>query len=228
MILSRLIGYLVSDGHIGKDRCKLYVGNLFDCKIILDDIEQLTNIRKNIIYGKNCMDIDLPPILSKKIKKMKGIMIGNRTYNLSIGLPDVSLWNKNCIKEFLGGLFGGDGWCTSLSKEKKTFTTIGLTQSRYDREYLIKFLNIIKILLLKFDIVSNYTITKRKNLYIGKIIISHNYLEKFMTIIGYRYCYHKTLRSTVALIYFRIRNKVKIECENLYKNIIQLRKTIYL
>lgn len=224
MILSRLIGYLVSDGHIGKDRCKLYVGNLFDCKIILDDIEQLTNIRKNIIYGKNCMDIDLPPILSKKIKKMKGIMIGNRTYNLSIGLPDVSLWNKNCIKEFLGGLFGGDGWCTSLSKEKKTFTTIGLTQSRYDREYLIKFLNIIKILLLKFDIVSNYTITKRKNLYIGKIIISHNYLEKFMTIIGYRYCYHKTLRSTVALIYFRIRNKVKIECENLYKNIIQLRK----
>jgi DNA polymerase elongation subunit (family B) len=224
MILSRLIGYLVTDGSILKDRCTIYVGTLFDCNLIIDDIEKLTNIKKNIRYGKNCMEIDLPPVLSKKIKNMKGIKIGNRTKNIDCGLPDTSLWNKDCIKEFLGGIFGGDGWSTSLSRKEKKFTTIGLSQSRYHKESLIKFMNIIKILLNKFDIESSIVISKRNELYIGKLTIPIKYLEKFMTTIGYRYCYHKTIRSSCSLIYFRIRDRVRSYSKKLYEDIIELQK----
>ncbi len=224
MILSRLIGYLVTDGHICKDRCTLFVGTLFDCNVIIDDIKKLTNITKNIRYGKNCMEIDLPPVLSKKIKNMKGIKTGNRTKNINYGLPDTSLWNKDCIKEFLGGIFGGDGWSTSLSRKEKKFTTIGLSQSRYDKESLITFMNIIKILLNKFNIESTFIISEREKLYIGKLTISIKYLEQFMTTIGYRYCYHKTIRSSCALIYFRIRDRVRNYSKKLYEEVIELRK----
>jgi hypothetical protein len=45
-----------------------------------------------------------------------------------------------------------------------------------------------------------------------------------MTSIGYRYSYGKTLKSSVACVYYRIRDRAKIMCKELYDNIIEHRK----
>ena len=207
MILSRILGYLSTDG---KTRC---IANLMDAKILAKDIQTLCGVLPNIRRDKNCHRIEIPSLLSHNIRKI----IGNN------GLPDMTSWNENSMKEFLGGLFGGDGWCPSLTKENK-FTTIGLTQSRNSRENIVNYMNIIVDCLKKFNIKSSY-IVNDKSLYIGQLIIPQNSLETFVTTIGYRYCYHKTLRASVAVMYYRIRNKDQLTRKQLYESVMDLVNT---
>jgi DNA polymerase elongation subunit (family B) len=227
MILSRILGYLSTDGHIGKDQCGAYIGNLMDATILAKDIETLCGVLPNIRKDKNCYIINIPSSLANKIKKISGIECGNRT-NGNHGLPDMTLWNDNSIKEFLGGLFGGDGWCPSLTKENK-FTTIGFTQSRNLRENIVNYMNIIVECLSKFNISSHYRISERvtevKSLFIGRLTIPQSSLETFVTTIGYRYCYHKTLRASVAIMHYRIRDKAYVTRKNLYESVMVLVNT---
>lgn len=227
MILSRILGYLSTDGHIGKDQCVACIGNLMDATILAKDIETLCGVLPNIRKGKNCYTITIPLLLANKIRKISGIECGNRT-NGNHGLPDMTSWNDHSIKEFLGGLFGGDGWCPSLAKENK-FTTIGFTQSRNLRENIANYMNIIVDCLAKFNISSHYRISERvtevKSLFIGQLIIPQSSLETFVTTIGYRYCYHKTLRASVAVMYYRIRDKAYVTRKNLYESVMVLVNT---
>jgi DNA polymerase elongation subunit (family B) len=221
MILSRILGYLSTDGHIGKTRCIAYIGNLMDANILAKDIQTLCGVLPKIGRDKNCHIIEIPSSLSHKIRKIIGT-------NGNHGLPDMTSWNENSMKEFLGGLFGGDGWCPSLTKENK-FTSIGLTQSRNSRESIVNYINIIVNYLKKFNISSSYRVDERinddKSLYIGQLIIPQNSLETFVTTIGYRYCYHKTLRASVAVMYYRIRNKARFTRKQLYESVMNLVNT---
>ena len=227
MILSRILGYLSTDGHIGKNRCGAYIGNLMDATILAKDIETLCGVLPKIRKDKNCYIITIPLLLANKIRKISGIECGNRT-NGNHGLPDMTSWNDHSIKEFLGGLFGGDGWCPSLTKENK-FTTIGFTQSRNLRENIVNYMNIIVDCLAKFNISSHYRISERvtevKSLFIGQLTIPQSSLETFVTTIGYRYCYHKTLRASVAVMYYRIRDKAYVTRKNLYESVMVLVNT---
>jgi DNA polymerase elongation subunit (family B) len=220
MILARIIGYLLTDGHIGKDSCALFIGNLMDAQNIILDINFLCG--KNPIIGKdaNCWRISMPRSLIKIIKQIKGIEIGNRTDG-NHGLPDMTSWSDSVIKEFLGGIFGGDGWCPSLTKDNK-FSNIGLTQSRRNKDSIVEFMNIISTYLKKYGISCNIRICDRNKLYIGSLTIPKKYNELFATTIGYRYCYHKTLRTSVSVIYYRFRNRANIMRKCLYDSIIEL------
>ena len=226
MIISRILGYLSTDGHIG-DRYIAYIGNLMDAKILAKDIQTVCGILPNINKDVNCYRINIPAIISSEIRLISGISIGNRT-NGKHGLPDTNSWDKKSLIEFLGGLFGGDGWCPSLTKENK-FTSVGFTQSRNSCENITEYMNIIVDYLKIFNISSHYRITERKSeeqsLFIGNLVIPQNSLETFVTTIGYRYCYHKTLRSSVAVMYYRFRNKAQITRKKLYDSVMLLVNT---
>uniref|UniRef100_A0A6C0EQL8 DNA polymerase n=1 Tax=viral metagenome TaxID=1070528 RepID=A0A6C0EQL8_9ZZZZ len=220
MIFARLLGYILTDGHIGKERCNFYVGNLLDAQNIINDIEKICGIRPNINKNGNCWVITAPSLLGIEIRAVANITIGNRTEGAH-GLPNTTEWNEYMIKEFLGGLFGGDGWSTSL-RAKSTFTSIGLTQSRKTRIAVVEYMEIVSKLLERFGISSSSRITVRGELFIGSLVIKVEHNEKFMKCIGYRYCYHKTIRTSVSVMYYRFRNRVIAGYKILYNKIKQL------
>ena len=203
MIMCRIVGYLwttYSDMCIEKNRCILYVNSLMDASILGKDVETLCGVLPIIERDKHCYIITTL-LLADKIRK---------TNCIECGLPDMTSWNQNCIKEFLGGLFGGSGSCPSLTKENK-FTEIELNNYGSSKENIVNYMNIIVDCLKKFNISSYYSVIQKNTnaksvLFIGTLTVSKESLEAFITTIGYRYCYHKTLKASVTVMYYRIAN----------------------
>lgn len=221
-IYSRILGYLITDGHISKERCVAYIGNILDAQIFSEDIEKLCGILPSIGKGNkdNCWYIHIPLNLRYLIiNKESWIGHGNRTKSNET-LPDITTWSKSMVREFLGGLFGGDGWCPCLDKSSNKFTTIGFTQSRYKYEIIVKYMEILCKMLNIFDINSKYRITNRNGLFIGSLSIQMLDIDKFVTKIGYRYCYSKTIRASIVTIYQRIKNNTRKDYELLYEQIM--------
>ena len=220
-IYARVLGYMITDGHISKQRCVGYFGNLLDAQVFCDDIKTLCGIKPEIRKKSldNCWLVSLPKNMKYKLLAENWIKGGNRTGSKEL-LPDVSKWSKSQIREFIAGMFGGDGWCPCYNKGDDKFTPIGLTQSRNNKndidEYVEKLSNMLKM----FDISSSIRIAKRDNLFIGSLSLSMHDIEKFVTTIGYRYCYHKTIRSSIATFYYRIKNKAIRAYKQFYDQVI--------
>ena len=210
MILCRIVGYLwttYSDMCIEKNRCILYVNSLMDASILGKDVETLCGVLPIIQRDKHCYIITTL-LLADKIRK---------TNCIECGLPDMTSWNQNCIKEFLGGLFGGSGSCPSITKENK-FTEIELINYGSSQENIVNYMNIIVDCLKKFNISSYYSViqknTNAESVFIGTLTVSKESLEAFITTIGYRYCYHKTLKASVTVMYYRIANTYSEDASN--------------
>ena len=206
-VYARVLGLLMTDGHISKDRCMAYIGNILDAQLFAEDIETLSGSYPAIYKGLNCWRVVVPIYLRAKINAEKFICGNNRTDSTEV-LPDTTSWSKSQKREFLGGLFGGDGGCTCMSKCNK-FTPITFTQSRTNKEIIITYMRQLQKLLENFDISSKYRIQKRDPLYIGILSIPMHDNDMFMTKIGYRYCYTKTIRSSISVMYQRIKKRVK-------------------
>jgi DNA polymerase elongation subunit (family B) len=217
-VYARILGYMITDGHISKERCVAYCGNLLDAQMLAEDIETVFGYRQDIRKDRNCWMLILPKNIRAKINREEFIIGGNRTTSRET-LPDVSSWSKPRIREFLAGMFGGDGWCPSWAKKDDKFTPIGLTQSRTNKEVIEQYMEQLSNMLKLFDIFPRVRITKRDNLYIGSLSLQIKDIERFVTTIGYRYCYHKTIRSSIAVIYYRIRNQTIERYQKFYEQV---------
>ena len=217
-VYARILGYMITDGHISEHRTKAYIGNLLDAQLLAEDIEIVSGIYPNIRKNGNCWEINMPKNIRAKINQEKWIVGGNRTDSPET-LPDISSWTKPQIREFLAGMFGGDGWCSSWNQTNDKFTTIGFTQSRTDEKVIEQYMEQMTNMLKMFGIVPKVRITKRDNLYIGNLSLKMEDIEKFVTTIGYRYCYHKTNRSSVAVMYYRIRDKTIEGYQQFYEQV---------
>lgn len=220
-IYARVLGYMITDGHISKQRCVGYFGNLLDAQVFCDDIKTLCGIEPEIMKKKtdNCWLVSLPKNMRYKILTENWIKGYNRTGSKEL-LPYVSKWSKSQIREFIAGMFGGDGWSPCYNKGDNKFTPIGFTQSRNNKDYIEEYMGQLSNMLKMFDIIPNIRISKRNNLFIGSLYLSMYDIEKFVTTIGYRYCYHKTIRASIATFYYRIKNKAINSCRQFYNQVI--------
>jgi DNA polymerase elongation subunit (family B) len=206
MILARIVGCLITDGCNQTETSCLYFGNIMDANNVIDDIEKISGKIKPITINSFSYRVNIPQSLNKEIFKLTGMDMGNRTISQN-ALPEYYLNNSdiNVKKEFLGGLFGGDGHCPSV-KRNGSFTPIGFTQSRTDEKVVFVYFTQLTNLMKEFGFNPTFSIKKRKNIFIGVLRLPICEIEKFTTEIGYRYCYHKTIRATVATIYQRMKN----------------------
>lgn len=219
---ARILGYLLTDGHISKDRCNLFVGSLVDANDIIEDIKILTNKTQEIKNDINTYRISLPIELRKIIVSLENITIGKRTIQ-DTKLPDiVKKWKKPFIREFLGGLFGGDGHTCCFSKDHNKFTSIAFSQTRLTThiDSLKTFLEDIQQMLELFKVKSSIGQSKLP----GGSNNEHSSLELrvcnastilFEDLIGFRFCYHKSLRLRIANIHQKIR-QTKIDKYNTF------------
>ena len=226
LAFSRLLGYLLTDGYIhNKNTCaKIFIGHQIDLEIILNDIKLFAPITQTNFKDKtrNIFIINVPHILISNILDLDGIMTGARVKQAST-LPEFLL-QDDCplplIREFLAGMFGGDGHTCCISKN--TFTYISFSKSKVVKhiDSLKTMMEQIKKWLALFDIkgvtiqnpkINTSSIKRIDDATKNYEIVLHlnmNELIPFYEKIGFRYCCHKNQRLEAAVSYTRLRNNV--------------------
>ena len=237
---SRMLGYILSDGSIYKTKIKTgfrycveaTFGTLIDANNFKRDISKFSIIDVTIqekIGNKKGLtyNITLPSNISKMIHSLEDIIVGKRSTQY-MKLPKFIL-DENCpisiIREFLGGLYGGDGTSPYLTR-RNNFGSISFKWTII-KKYLDSMINIfeqLKILHQKLGI--NITIYKPILVNYGKdsiipydidinprydiqlnLLVEDTYL--FSQKIGFKYCVYKACRLTIASSYQRMCNKVR-------------------
>jgi len=230
MAYMRILGYVLTDGSIFKNRANVYMGTRIDAENISEDIKIICGESYNIRRSKYTYDITIPRIISKRYLQIPGITIGARI-NQDIYFPDFIL-DKNCplpvIREFLGGLFGGDGSVTCFKKYQNNFSQLGFSQTKSEThlDSLKQFMKQLSKLLLLFGIESNIhnplevKTSKKEKHYSLYLSIKMKCIPLFEKKIGFRYCVNKNLKLAVVASYYKLRESI---C-NQYDFIVQ--KTI--
>jgi intein/homing endonuclease/SAM-dependent methyltransferase len=136
LAFSRILGYILTDGTIRETGgISVCLGHELDAEAFLEDIELITDKSPKIWIDRGCPNIHIPSILGNEIQKLPGIMIGRRT--VKHGSYPEFLTDDDCpkpiLREFLGGLFGGDGYapCLRMAEGKRNiFSSVGFTQNK--------------------------------------------------------------------------------------------------
>jgi DNA-directed RNA polymerase II subunit RPB2 len=233
LVLAKLLGYLITDGHISKSKSgyssSVFLGHMIDVNSFVNDLKLLCNTKQTNFKHKNLYEVRIPSALINHIVQLDGILIGKKVVQ-SASLPKFIL-DPNCplpiVREFLGGLFGGDGHTCVLGMhrgKRDILSSISFSQTKNSAhlESLTKMMEDIKILLARFNIY-NVTIQKFKETSYSKNKLiqdenSRNYqltlhlsmdeLIPFHDKIGFRYCCHKSQRMEAGVSYKRLRNEV--------------------
>jgi DNA polymerase elongation subunit (family B)/intein/homing endonuclease len=233
LAFTRLLGLLLTDGTVkncrGKYDCILYAGHILDCNTIIEDIRLLTKIIITPSKDKHVWALHIPRCLSKYYLKL-GITKGKRIEQKH-WLPKY-IMNKNCpypiVREFLGGLFGGDGITTGYNIATKGFSSFGFIQTKVvtEKEDLYDMMNSIIKLMNRLETFENYAFYEK--LYDDKIAVTLQFeISQVLTFskeIGFRYCVHKNQRLTAACAYLNLRDKTFEQMWSVINRVDELRK----
>jgi len=233
LIFAKLIGYLITDGTITKFkdelRSRIYLGHMIDVKSFVNDLTKICDTKQKNFKNKNLYSVNIPSSLTKNIVRLKGILVGKKVVQ-EAQLPDFIL-DENCplpiVREFLGGLFGGDGHTcilsmhrgkrdlltsVSFSQTKNIAHLVSLTEMMENIKKLLARFAIHKVTIQKFKETS-YSKTKQhedennKN-YQLTLHLDIDEIIPFHEKIGFRYCCHKSQRLEAAVSYKRLRTEV--------------------
>lgn len=229
----RILGILLTDGHIVKNRnvAYIYLGHMIDVKTMLDDLALVFNEQFTHYMVKNYYQITIPYYIIQKILLIKGIMKGDKTRQIQT-LPEF-IMDTSCptpiIREFLGGMFGGDGHTCILGMHRGKRDII--TSVEYSKSTTLPYLDSLKEYITNIQQllsrcgVYNTSIQNPKEttnskkrskitqLGHEKVVSIHLHvalddLVTFYDNIGFRHCVHKTQRMEVAVAYKRLRDNV--------------------
>ena len=237
----RILGYLLTDGTISKSktgqlRMMVFLGHILDVNLFVKDLSMFCEITQENFECENGYNIYIPKNISKNIIEIEGLIIGNRI-NQDGGLLPNFIMEESCplpiIREFLGGLYGGDGHTPGICKRSKrldTITSVDFSKSKKleNLKSLTEELHNLKKLLKKFDI--HTTIQKPKRIsyrvndnetYEQKIHVEIRDISKFAEKIGFRYCCHKSVRLEAGKVYrnYLVFNKTKCSSTEYFKKI---------
>jgi DNA-directed RNA polymerase beta subunit len=240
----RILGLVLSDGSLCKNKsdCTVFLGNKFDVETFISDYSLISGIEKsdvNVIdrfsekWGDS-YNIKLKSDLYHMITSLDGVNKGKKVETCR-QLPKFIL-NDDCpksvIREFLGGLFGGDGSCPRLDirKNKKTcFEGVKFSWSsspEYFNDLKITMNNLCK-LLEKLGINGSlingpYYHEETLNPYI-RITLRPN--TDFINKIGFRYCIYKSYKLSVISSYWRFIEQIKRQHDTVIKRVNYLKDT---
>lgn len=180
MALCRILGMLITDGCYSEAcAASICIGHTIDANTIIDDINLLTGLTPKICKKNDIMVVNIPQKLSNIFADINGLQKGRRVVKKST-LPEF-IMDPNCplslVREFLGGMFGGDGHCpvltkhTSRRKEKDQLTSVSFSQTKTEKyvDSLYEYMENIKTLLERLGIEKQYvSIQKHKETTLSK------------------------------------------------------------
>ena len=247
-IVSRIIGYLLSDGSINIyirngvkfTQCQFDFGREEDAIEFKKDLSILgfkpCKITENIRTFNNtshhtfhlCYNGSFPAFLIAL-----DVSYGKKTETLRNPIPSwIMNDTPNCRREFLKGFQGGDGCKIRWNKlNKKGYNFIcGETSQQINpmyKESLINFMNQCVVILKENDIIVNNEITEKtvedNRVKISfKISDAQSNLIKYYDTIGYAYCKTKNIQSFKIIEYLKAKNgfsKKYIESVEVIRNL---------
>lgn len=237
LAFARILGLLITDGSISADgtrkQASVTLGHVIDVKQFLGDITMFCVINQTKFKTKNYYYISIPVEFLEDILELNGILRG-RKVNQPGTLPEFIL-DEKCprpiIREFLGGMFGGDGHTCVLGMhrgKRDVMTSVSFSKSKtYEHgESLQTMFGDMQKLLAKCGI-HNTTIQKAKETSFSKnkfqlqdkndasnrsfqltLHLPIEQLIPFSEKIGFRYCCHKSQRLEAGVSYRRLREEV--------------------
>lgn len=247
LAFSRILGFVLADGWIGVRQIEACFGTRLDAKLFCDDVKLLTgkdspirNRERDTEKGST-YTINLLSEIAKKIISLEGIVIGKRSTQKP-SLPKFIL-DKNCpvsvVREFLGGLFGGDGCAPYLSAgNEKIKSRFGFVSLKWD--IIEKFNKDMEIVMDQLCLLTKkvglefYRLNKGKVSYSNSnmrpkdseenpryshmICLTHDDNLKFCEKIGFRYCIYKSCKLSIAASYQRLADNVRRQHDIVYNN----------
>jgi len=244
---SRILGFILSDGSITRSvskigktviRGQVSLGTKHSANTFVNDIKMLTNKTPKItdsVNRKGCekfgnsFTVIIPVDLVRKIVTLEGVMIGKRV-NQPVTLPSFIIDPKcplSIVREFVGGLFGGDGTGPSLSIGHPSFSPVQFgwtTTEKYKAEMNTTMQNIVEMLGrfdLKFWIVSpklsRLQVDSKNPRWYYMINSNCSSTLLFAQKIGFRYCNNKMSRLSLASSYQRYSDNTRRQHINLVK-----------
>jgi aconitase A len=233
LAFARLLGHLLSDGSISESgQGRMTVGQVLDREMVLDDVERITGKRPIASrYDDRKWTIVLPKELTAAASALPGVRVGRRI-DQPATLPEFVL-DELCpvaiVREFLGGLFGADGWAPVLHRlsereedavlEPPAFSqTAKPEHTRALREMMDKLLRLLGRCGVKTDgaQVLEYPTRRSTSSYPAArdgVPRSEVRLRlpdglSFVERVGFRYCADKALRASAAAVYWRTLDKI--------------------
>ena len=229
LAFSRIIGYIRTDGSIqASGKVTAIFGTQHDAEDFIKDcmcIHDATEKYRMKTTASSCIEVNINGPLMQMIKSVKGMPHGTRV-SQACEWPSFIL-SEQCpraiVREFLAGLFGGDGHSPCLIKTENTysFSRIQFSQTCCPQYtgHMVELMEKLSTLLSRFDIsITMINTTKvsvpydRETYRCGdtehisvKMSLSPrvNIFDKFMTNIGIRYCSHKLYRFEIAASWAR-------------------------
>ncbi|MGH7726107.1 MAG: aconitate hydratase AcnA [Candidatus Eiseniibacteriota bacterium] len=228
LAFARLVGHLLGDGSISVEgQGRMNAGQAIDRETILDDIECITGKRPaGNRYDDRKWSIVLPLALTAGIMALPGVRVGRRIEQPA-SLPAFVL-DASCpvavVREFLGGVFGADGWAPSLHRTSDRDEDATLAPPAYSQtawpEHVVPLRELMENLIRLLDRCGVKTEGARVHEYLTRRVDS-SYPPaldgaprvevrlqlpdglSFVERVGYRYCVDKALRASAAAVYWR-------------------------
>ena len=228
---ARVLGYFLTDGSVSLREGKgynssLYMGHRIDAAQAVADIQlaiggEPCGVREPTA-DCNTFRVYLPAALLRDLHQSLGIQPGKRVL-LATSLPEFVLapdCPKSFVREFLGGLFGGDGHtpgpCSSNSWNPVAFSMSKVAEHQTSIALVF---GQIKKLLARFDIrdTTEYALDDVTNNHANSVVrpgvrvlrgllrLSLGKVVPFHERIGFRLCAHKQQRLNVAAAFLRAR-----------------------
>jgi glycine dehydrogenase len=224
----RLLGAVCSDGTHARERAsgrsiiRLNFGTRLDAARAVEDVHLLCGAKPTISTPRSIFSVRLPADLVRAMESVPGFGAPGRRTSSPRVLPDpvCDPSTPRClVREFLGGLFGGDGAAPTivhLDRAPHAMKGVRFVQSRDDAAVLDRLLDQVRAALARFGIdaePSRVLVARTGAAVAGRW---HGLLEivdglAFAERVGFRYCAHKTARLTAASCWWRLRASVRAQ-----------------
>lgn len=199
----QILGYLITDGHMAKNRTIIFCGHEVDVQNIVADIELLSPLSSRIRKQERCWSVTIVGKLGELFRKINGVVIGGKKGKRKF--PElVKNLNKASLRAFLRGLFGGDGHTSVWSVKARCFSSVSISWSSDTESELRDSFIELQTYLEKLDIKSTIK-RSQKNTH---LTILQKDIFKFKEQIGFCYCAHKSTRLEASYSYFKLRDNV--------------------
>ena len=237
LAFARILGYILTDGSSMKDkRSESYhcisLGSVIDVEIFQKDIFLLTKKTPKHYYSGGVWGLNLPSKLSKSIASLADMSLGRRTTQEATW-PKFLLDEKcpkSVIREFLAGLFGGDGHAPGLTSKK-------LTKIRFSNAICAEYIESLKTKMQQMcDMLCRVGVSAK----ISRVRKSYNkcqsYIDRprlqceivvddslaFCENVGFRYCTQKMCRMSACYSYLLLQDNVRKQADWINERTCQL------
>lgn len=239
LAFSRLCGLMITDGSISKVKarntcykCELYTGHEIDYKNVNDDINKILENECSGRFRKerNLWVSNIHAKLTRLFVHFVGY--GNRMENES-KFPNFILNDElpiDVLRQFLSGMFGGDGWAPVLNDNNFTEIYISLSKSKDKLDNLKEFMTKLISLLEKAGVPNCSLTGPYKNVkgtkYSYRVKVPMSSIVNFSKYIGFSYCCHKSQRLTVVSSYYSLKEHVIKQYKDFERTFLSIAGTI--